>query len=322
MIRRIAILGSGRMAHVHAEAWLRMPGRAQVVGIASSHPAPWMAEHALAHLGAPDAAIRRADVDVVDICLPTGLHPEVACRALAAGKHVVCEKPMALDLAGADALLAAAQHSSGVLMVAHVVRFFPAYQRARRIVASSELGRPLTMVASRLAAGDPTIRWLRDRAQSGGVALDLMIHDYDFANAIFGAASSVQAMRLSTESVSAAIRYAGGGAALIEGSTEMPSGYPFRTTLRIRCERGLIACDTAHDRHTLEVWRPDAAVETLTIESTDPYESELRHLLDALDAGRPVTEGTPRDSRNAVAVGVAVLEACATQRQTPVDWQG
>lgn len=322
MIRRVAILGSGRMARTHAEAWLRMPERARVVGVASTHAAPWMAEQGLAHAGDPEAALARADVDIVDICQPTGLHPDLACRALAAGKHVVCEKPMALDLAGADAMLAAAERGPGVLMVAHVVRFFPAYQRARRIVAGGGLGRPLTLVASRLAAGNPNILWLRDRAQSGGVALDLMIHDYDFANAIFGAAASVQAMRLSTESVSAAIRYAGGEGALIEGSTEMPPGYPFRTTLRIRCERGLIAYDTARDPHVLEVRRPDAPLEALAIESTDPYESELRHLLDALDAGRPVDEGTPRDSRNAVAVGIAVLEACATEQLVRIDWHG
>lgn len=322
MSRRVAIMGSGRMARVHAEAWLRMPERAEVAVVVATHPAPWIKELGLAYVAGPVARIDSVDTEIVDICLPTGLHPEVACRALADGKHVVCEKPMALDLGGADAMLRAAEHSSGVLMIAHVVRFFPAYQLARAVVASGELGRPLTLVASRLAAGNPSIHWLRDRAQSGGVALDLMIHDYDFANAIFGAAASVQAMRLSTESVSAAIRYVGGEGAHIQGSTEMPRGYPFRTALRVRCEGGLVAYDTASDPQTIEVHRTGAAAKSLAVESADPYESELRHMLDALDAGRPVDEGAPKDSRNAVAVGVAVLDACATQHQTQVDWRG
>lgn len=320
MTWRVAIFGSGRMARVHTAAWQRMAGRVRVVGVAASHPAPWMAELGLAGIGGSEAVLGRADVDVVDVCLPTALHPHLACRALAAGKHVVCEKPMALELAGADAMLEAARRGPATLMVAHVVRFFPAYALARNLATGGQLGCPLTLTASRLAAGNPAIRWLRDRAQSGGVALDLMIHDYDFANAIFGTPSWVQATRLSAETVSAVIRYADDVGARIDGTTEMPAGYPFRTRLAIRCEGGLITHDTARDPHALEVRRPGGAVEALPVPPGDPCESELRHFIDALDAGRPVTEGTPVASRNAVAVGIAVLDACTTGRQTPVAW--
>lgn len=322
MTWRVVILGSGRMARIHASAWGRMADRAQVIGVASSQPAPWVAEHGLAYVGEPAAAIDRSDVDIVDVCRRTALHPEMVDRAMRAGKHVVCEKPMALDLAGADAMLAEARAKRGILMIAHVVRFFPAYDLVRNMVADGQFGRPLTLTARRLAAGDPTIRWLRDRAQSGGVALDLMIHDYDFANAIFGTALWVQAARLSEESVSAVIRYGGGEGACVEGSTEMPSGYPFRTSVQVRCERGLITYDTARDPHAVEIRRPDAGTETVAVSSADPYELELRHLLDSLDAGRAVDEGTPVASRNAVAVAVAVLDACATERKTPVAWHG
>ena len=108
------------------------------------------------------AALERPDVDVVDICLPTPQHREAAERAFAAGKHVLLEKPIALTLEDAEAIVAAAERAGKLLVVGLVLRFWPEYVELRRIVACGELGRPLAASAQRLSP-PPGVERLDDR---------------------------------------------------------------------------------------------------------------------------------------------------------------
>ena len=125
------------------------------------------------------APLERSDVDVVDICLPTPLHREAAERAFAAGKHVLLEKPIALTLEDAEAIVAAAERAGRLLVVGLVLRFWPEYVELRRIAASGELGRPLAASAQRLSPPPGWNDWMIDPARSGGVCVDLMVHDFD-----------------------------------------------------------------------------------------------------------------------------------------------
>src|SRR5262249_39097345 len=127
-----------------------------------------------------DAVLADPEVDAVDVCLPTPLHRSVAERALAAGKHVLLEKPIALTVEDADAIVAAAAAvPDRVFMVGMVLRFWPEYVELQRRMAARELGRPLAVQASRLSPPADWNDWMADHAQSGGPAVDLMIHDFD-----------------------------------------------------------------------------------------------------------------------------------------------
>jgi predicted dehydrogenase len=140
---RAAVVGTGFIGRVHARS-ARLAG-ARLVGVAGSSPesgrraaAELHAERAFA---SGDEAVAADDVDVVHICTPNHLHEPLALAALAAGKHVVCEKPVALDAAGAQRLADSADSASRVVAVPFVYRFHPTVREARARVAAGELGR-------------------------------------------------------------------------------------------------------------------------------------------------------------------------------------
>ena len=114
-----------------------------------------------------EAAIGAPGVDAVDVCLPTPLHRPVAERALAAGKHVLLEKPIALTLEDADAIGAAAEASGRVLMVGHVLRYLPGDRRAAPRARGRRARRPLAATALRLSAPPDWNDWMLDPTQLG-----------------------------------------------------------------------------------------------------------------------------------------------------------
>lgn len=144
---RVGIAGTGFIGRVHARA-ARLAG-ARVVAVAASTPAS--AERAAALLGADraepsaEALAAAGDLDVVHVCTPNHLHEALAVAALEAGMHVVCEKPLALDAAGAVRIDAAAARAGRVVAVPFVYRFHPTARLARALVAGGDLG-PLRLL--------------------------------------------------------------------------------------------------------------------------------------------------------------------------------
>src|SRR3954447_26126754 len=139
---RVGIAGTGFIGAVHARS-ARLAG-ARLVGVAASTPS--RAERAAAALGAERAfdtaeqLVASADDDVVHVCTPNHLHVALAQAALAAGKHVICEKPIALDGAGAQALDDAAGATGRITSVPFVYRYYPTVREARERVRTGVSG--------------------------------------------------------------------------------------------------------------------------------------------------------------------------------------
>lgn len=207
---RVAILGVGFMGLTHYKAYEKIDG-VQVTAIASRNPdkaagrvagisgniggdlpdqLPMDRIHGTTDLHEP---ITRDDVDVVDICLATPMHREIAIAALEAGKHVVCEKPLAATVADAEPIVAAAQAAEragkGFFMPAMCMRFWPAWQWLKAAVDDGRFGRvqSATFVRNTGAPGG----WFRDGEISGGAAMDLHIHDTDYIHWLFGTPKAV-----------------------------------------------------------------------------------------------------------------------------------
>ncbi len=182
---KIGLVGTGEIGQVHAQAHAHATGT-QLCIAALLQPA---AEQRLAAqynaqlYNSLDALLDDATVDAVDICLPNDLHREFAVRALQAGKHVLCEKPMALSLEDADAMIDAARRADRFLMIGHVLRFWPEYRQAKAAIDAGTVGDPLAISARRmvsLLAGTQGDRgWRHDARRSGGAVLDMQIHDLD-----------------------------------------------------------------------------------------------------------------------------------------------
>ena len=138
-----------------------------------------------------DACLSQPDIDAVDICLPTDLHESVAIEALRQGKHVLVEKPMALTPQACRRMIDASREAGRILMVAHVLRFFPAYRALES--ALPQAGEIRSATFRRRCARPAWAAWQSDPTRSGGAILDLLIHDLDMALHLFGPPQSVQA---------------------------------------------------------------------------------------------------------------------------------
>ena len=138
-----------------------------------------------------DDILADKDIDLLDICLPTHMHPEMSIAGLNAGKHVLVEKPIALELDAANEMVAAAEKAGRYLMVGHVLPFFPEFAYAKNAVESGEYGKLMGGHFKRIIT-DPT--WsedISDYSKTGGPGIDLHIHDTHFIQLIGGMPDSV-----------------------------------------------------------------------------------------------------------------------------------
>ena len=131
------------------------------------------------------------NIDLIDICNPTHLHPEHAIRALEAGKHVLVEKAIALTTQEADAMVAAAKKANKLLMVAHVLPFFPEFKYAAEVIRTQKFGKLLAGHFTRIISKPDWSADIGDAAKTGGPAVDLHVHDTHFIGLACGVPKSV-----------------------------------------------------------------------------------------------------------------------------------
>ena len=183
---RVGVVGTGFIGETHVAAWAAEGIRAVVHDVDAGRAAALADRHGARMAESLDELF--GAVDIVDVCTPTHLHAAVAIAAARAGRHVICEKPMARSLADAEAMLAAARDAGVRLFVAHVVRFFPEYVAARAAVMDGAIGEPgvLRLTRASFRPRQPAGHWFFDHARSGGIILDLMVHDLDYARWVAG----------------------------------------------------------------------------------------------------------------------------------------
>jgi len=187
----VGIAGLGRMGRRHAEQLAWRTRGAQLVAACS----PLEEERAWArgHLGAAalyddfDALLRDPQVQAVAIVTPTTLHAAQTIAALEAGKHVFVEKPLALDVAGCERVVAAARaHPDRIVMVGFVRRFDPHYLEARALIDAGRIGRPFLIRSQTCDKNDPDGFFVRFAPTSGGIFMDCSVHDIDVARWMLG----------------------------------------------------------------------------------------------------------------------------------------
>lgn len=136
------------------------------------------------------------DIHAVMIAVPGFLHPEAAVAAAESGKHVFCEKPMAVALDGCDAMLAACERHQRTLMIGHVCRYHAVHSRVKQMVLEGRIGVPTCMIVRRLGGGWGGIwaqRWRMKRASSGGTLMEVNAHEIDFMRWVCGEVKRVTA---------------------------------------------------------------------------------------------------------------------------------
>ncbi len=176
----IGLIGAGQMGHIHAVAIAdQEPGEARLVAVAGGTRAPALAdEFGAAAEPSIDALLARADVDLVVIATPHTAHLPNVLAAAAAGKHVVLEKPMGLDVAECRAMIAACDEAGVYLSLAKVSRWLEAVQVGHELVSGGAAGDPIAIHVHRLFPGYPNSGWPLD-PREGGAWLDWGSHGCD-----------------------------------------------------------------------------------------------------------------------------------------------
>lgn len=321
---KIGIVGVGFMGTTHAAGWAETP--ASIVGFTAetSQEADALATGYDAQVY-PSLDEMLPEVDVVDICSPTHLHCDMALQAAAAGKHIICEKPLARTTKQAQKILAACRKAGVQLLVAHVVRFFPEYALAHSAVKEGQIGKPGVI---RLHRGSyrpkkPAGNWFLDEVKSGGILMDLMIHDYDYARWVAGDVESVSARRVTEHHLDAPVDYGlvilshrSGALSHIAGAWAYPPP-TFRTHLEIAGDRGLIEFDsdaTAPIQNLIlkssASDAPDVALPSSPV-SESPYTTQIKEFYRALAEGVPARVSA-MDGLAAVQIAEAALESAHT----------
>jgi len=335
MVIRFGLIGCGRVAPRHTQSLAQLP-ETRLVAVADIKEN--RARHFAQEYGA-DAytdyheMLARPDIDAVNICVPSGLHAPVAIDAMQAGKHVLVEKPIALNLDDADRMISASQETGRSLGVVLQNRYNSPMQEVCRLLEAGRLGR--------LYLGNACVRWYRPQsyyeddwhgtwAMDGGALMNQSIHHIDALQWFMGPVKSAYAYtatlahQIETEDVGVAVlRFRSGALGTIEGST-LTWPQNLEGSVAIFGERGSIKVGgTALNRITL--WKVDGELdreaEILTSQRVDPptvygysHREVIRDFAESLIHGcEPGTPGV--EARKSLALVLAIYESARTGQE-------
>lgn len=319
---RVGVVGHGFMGTHHVSVWRDLG--VEVFALDVNPDAQQRIRERDGVRACPDLAALLQQVDVVDVCTPTDVHPEVVVAAARAGRHVICEKPLALTAEDARAMLDTCRQQGVQLHVAHVVRFFPAYAVAQHTVAEGGIG-DVAVQRLRRVGRMPQRGWFADPSRSGGILHDLMVHDLDFARWIAGEVVRVYARVASPPDGGAPTRayavltHASGALTHVE-ATWGAVGTRFTTSFELAGSTGLLEHDAGRTeplRLRLPARAEDASYLPDVSGGDDPYAIELRELLVAITDGAP-PRVSAEDGIAAVELAEAANESMRTGRAVEV----
>ncbi|MBP5509346.1 MAG: Gfo/Idh/MocA family oxidoreductase [Kiritimatiellae bacterium] len=332
--KKVAIAGFGFMGRMHYGIWKKLRG-ARVVAVCDANLAQFTAKVKGNLAGADESALPPSirlyadfdemlatePLDIVDITLPTPLHRPMAERALAAGCDVLCEKPMALNAKEADRMVAAASQAGRKLMIAQCIRFWPEYLVLETYIASGKYGKVVAADFSRFSPApgwnNGGTSWFLDESKSGGVALDLHLHDADEIHHLFGMPSSVSSVSHVnpggwTDFITTAYAYPG-MVVTSSSSWAMTPSFVWESGFRVVFENAVVVASSRADK-PLTVYPADGKPFFPKLPKATGYETEIRTFLDWVrgkPGGRPVTGGS---ARNSVAIVDAERKSAASGR--------
>lgn len=330
---RVGVLGSGFMGGTHAKAYAALDD-VTVMGVSSrsQENAAKLAQEVGAEPFTDSMALAtHDDVDAVSVTLPTPLHADITVAALEAGKHVFVEKPMEISVEACDRMIAAAEANDRLLMVAHVLRFWPEYETVAEVVRSGKIGAPLSATATRLSTRPMWGDWFADPVMTGGAVHDMLVHDFDVMNWLFGPAQRAFAEGRKGPTGGwdhvLALSDHGGVKCLSEGSVMMPAGFPFTMSLSVLGDKGRVeftfraggaGVETGTDSGTnLVLFVQGEDAEALAAEEGDAYAREVAYFAACVRDGKEPTRGTAEQGREAVRLALAARTSLDDGR--PVD---
>ncbi|MCC6444912.1 MAG: Gfo/Idh/MocA family oxidoreductase [Armatimonadetes bacterium] len=321
---KAALIGCGGMG-THLARTLHGIERGRIAAVADASPEA--REKAAAEFGATGygdyrGLLANEDIGAVLVGVPNHLHREVAEAAAAAGKHIFCEKPMALTVADCDRMIAAAEAGGVKLMVGQVLRLIPLFAKIREIVSSGLVGEPACLAITRIHGGGFS-GWRSRKETVGGLLFEVSVHELDFMRSVAGEVASVYAVSRQNpgdvldyeDTILVNLKFKSGAVGHLYASRAVEIG---STDGIIQCAGGTVAYNWGTG--LLDYKRPGE--EKVTVDPSEwPQEDgvhrEIRSFLEwVLDGTPPIV--TALDGRAAIAIVEAAYQSAATGRAVEV----
>ena len=323
----VCIVGCGDLGTKHAERWNTL-SNAQVVSVVDIKPER---AEALARICNLDvwhtdhrSAIEHDGVDVVSVCVPTGLHPEITIFAAEHGKHILCEKPIALTVEDAEAMIEAAQHNNVKLTVGFMRRYSPVLPVIKDWLATENGGKPVLYHATDFREIRPK-REMHDTYANGGPIIDMGVHLFDLWRYIFDSTPAevfAQGFKLAQnrtelkhindiayDTATIVVRYQSGDVGNFVVTWGLPPGVvPPGKPDQILGTIGQAQIGYSMDNQSLEIMREGGALETVASSQEDMYQRQITTFAQSI-LDHQVPHVTGEDGKNALRVALAALES-------------
>jgi len=328
---KIAVIGTGRMGSVHVRNIVQHIPEADLVAICDIRLD-------VAQAVADELGIERVvedyhelladpEIDAVLIAASTNAHDYIMKDSAAAGKHIFCEKPLALELDKIDEALEAVEKAGVKLQVGFNRRFDKSFQKVKEIVASGEIGRPCIL---HIISRDPEVPAMEFMRVSGGMFLDMTIHDFDMARFQVGDVEEIYAIGgvliepeldefgdIDTNIVT--LKFANGAVGSIDNSRQAVYGYDQR--LEVFCSNGTAFAENDRENTTVKA-KPDgfhsSRIPHFFMNRYAPcYVEEVRQFLECVREDKP-TPINGQDGRAAVVLGYAAWKSFRENRPVKI----
>jgi predicted dehydrogenase len=325
---RIAVVGLGFMGSTHLSALKNVPA-AELMAVVSDDPVKLSGDlrKISGNLDRPgekldfsqvrkyrriEEALQDAAIEAVDICLPTYLHESAAIAALKAGKHVLVEKPMAIDGAACDRMIAAAADARRILMCAQVLRFWPDYQPLLDAHRSGSLGALRSLLFRRRCAAPNWGKWLQDPEKGGGGVFDLLIHDVDMCVHLLGVPASVSStghedLARGIDLMTGELHYEGIGSVVVSGGWHHPAAYPFSMEYTASFDDGTIEFSTIG--RPVKLYTAEGTEKPLNAPAKDGFQAEIEYFVACAAGNRQPERCAPQQSAEAVKITRLLVQA-------------
>ncbi len=324
---KIGLIGCGFMGGMHSACYQAIEGvKVTAVADVRRDKAEETAKiHGAQIYATGEELIQQADVDAIDICLPTFLHTEHAIKAMKKGRNVFIEKPVCLTAEEGERLIKTQQETGAKVQVGQVIRLWDEYKWLKEVTDSKTYGRIESAVFKRLSSV-PTWgweNWLHDADKSGSVALDMHIHDVDFMRYLMGepdsfSSSVVRNEKKIIEQIFTTFTYADAGVS-VEACWDYPADFPFDASFRVKFEKATAVLDSGG----LMVYYRDGGSSKIEIKpdfeasnhiggnlsSLGGYYNELRYFVEHLKEGKPLTVAPLDDAVRSVKLTLAEIES-------------
>ncbi len=317
MTVKVGIIGLGFMGRMHLSAYSKLPD-AEVVALADSDKSKREGKSdGAGNLGDSELSLESGSfeniydsgfrliedpqIDLVDICVPTCDHKDLFLAAVKARKNVLSEKPMAVKRSHIRAMIAAGRKATNAVMIAHCIRFWPAYALLKEHVSSKELGKCKSLILRRQAGKGLWSPWYFDAANSGGALYDLHVHDTDFVNFLFGKPRAVCSVGsvggTSDRGVDHVVTNYYYPKKTVEavtaiGAWHQHKTWPFYMGYTAVFERGTLDFDI--NRPQPVMMYTDEVAEEIKVETTDGWFEEIKYMVHCVADGK-------KPKRNAIA---------------------